>query len=243
MRQLHVVLWLWNGWRPIYKPAHVNAIVRMLRLYLPDARVLCCTEGDVKPQELLCEAFPLWPDPPGFNAYSRPNCFRRLRLFDPDKQSELYIAPGDYIVSLDIDTVIEGNIAGMVYKEKAADFIAVEGAHSKYNGSMWRLTAGSHADVWADFNPNSSPQWLRQQRCKPNMKLIGSDQAWLSMKIDDAPMWGIADGLFTYSRHARNPERADALLWNFAGGLKPWDKAVKVATPLVAAQYERFYYE
>lgn len=232
----HVILWLWDGWRPVYGREHVAAMVKMLRDHLPETvRILCIT--DMPSMHVGCEVYPLWREPT-YTPHSKPNCFRRLRLFDPGMQNMLSISPGDHVVSIDLDTVITGDLWQLLSKQPEADFIATAGMHSKYNGALWRFTAGTHTNVWADFDYQKSPLFLRELRLKGGAT-VGSDQAWLSHKIKAAPTWSSADGLFFYARHFKHVT-GPAVLWNFAGGIKPWHPSVKVNAPAVYAQYQRY---
>lgn len=232
----HIILWLWDGWRPVYGREHVAAMVKMLRAYLPhEVRILCIT--DMPSMHVGCEVFPLWKEPL-YTPHSKPNCFRRLRIFDPATQAELSISPGDWVFSIDLDTVIMADLWPLLSMYKDASFVANAGAHSKYNGALWRFTAGTHTDIWTDFDYQTTPALLKRLRCSGGAQ-VGSDQAWLSHKIKAAPTWNTTHGLFYYSRHFQHV-RQPGVLWNFAGGTKPWHPSVKINAPLVYQQYQRF---
>lgn len=231
----HVVLWLWDGWRPIYAAEHVNAMHRMLAAYLPGCRVLCVTDAACG---IECETFPVWKEP-AFIPHSRPNCFRRLRIFDPAQQTKLGITKNDTVISLDLDTVIYADLRETLALWPASTFVATQGLFSKYNGALWRLTAGAHADVWHDFDYQTTPLLLKKLRLTGGAQ-IGSDQAWLSHKIANAPCWNTTHGLRFFTRHHAEHGGRDGLLWNFAGSVKPWHDAIRFAAPALYNQYRRF---
>lgn len=235
---MHIVLWLWDGWRPVYSVEHVNAMVRMLQAYCLGSnapRIICLTD---KPDRYECESYML-PREPRFNPYSKPNCYRRLQIFDPSFQASLSISPGDYVVSIDLDTVITSDLWPLLLYKMESTFVATAGLHSKYNGAFWRFTAGYHADIWTEFDFNRSPEWLRKQRAR-GVASIGSDQAWLSHKILNAPTWNTTHGICFYTRHCKQIKYDEAVLWNFAGNIKPWSASVKINAPQLYQQYQRF---
>lgn len=250
---LHVVLWLWKGWRPIYTWRHVNAMVRMLRPNLPEgARILCVSDQVVSawlPVE--CEVFPLWPNPvPKVEGRQdrSPNCFTRLRLLGPAAQDMLGIAPGDIVMSTDLDGVVCaplrpliealrcGNCLGMpehgCYCEAngrpPATFAAMGGLASRIHGSLFAFRAGTHTEAWTEFDPVESPLALKRPLPDGNTP-IGSDQAWLSRVIMGEHLWHEADGCYSWNRHGLiySPGRTtNARYWSFAGTHKPWQSSL-----------------
>lgn len=246
---LHFVLWLWKGWRPIYTWRHVNAMVRMLRPNLPaGTRILCISDQVVSawlPAE--CEVFPLWANPvphvPGRQDRS-PNCYTRLKLFGPAAQDMLGIAPGDLVMWGDLDSVVCGPLGPLLdvlaYERCAglsdcgaacrppADFAAMGGLASRIHGSLLAFRAGTHQEVWTEFDPVATPVAMQQPMPDGN-KPIGSDQAWMTRVITGEHLWQEADGCYSWNRHglAYSPGRTkDARYWSFAGTHKPWTSSL-----------------
>src|SRR5690606_29823554 len=135
-----------------FSSEHVNVLERMVRRnYDGDIRFICVTDD---PVGIEGETFPLWddfndvPNPHGATEY--PSCFRRLKLFDPATQAALGIAPGDRVVSLDLDTVVTGDLNALWDRHEPFVGWAVKNRfHDRvFNGSMWMLRARAFEQVW-----------------------------------------------------------------------------------------------
>lgn len=231
---LTVVTWLWDGWRKgWYTAEHVNTHARMLRanLTLPH-RVVCVT--DMPKGITECETFPLWPEPRNLKTATRPNCWRRLRLFDPSLAEQL----GERILSIDLDCAIVRDMTPLL--DTAEPFKICRGYYAPYNGSMWLMDAGVHPHVWTNFHPDKSPRMARVARHpdRPGARMVGSDQVWLSMQIANAATWERTDGVLNYARHSVGYRQAQlARIWFFAGPVKPWSAECRRVLPKAHAAY------
>jgi hypothetical protein len=230
---LTVVLWLWaKGWRAsMYTAEHVNAAARMIgaHLSLPH-RVLCLT--DMPKGITACEVMPIWPEFPGLVTAGIPNCWRRIKLFEPETAATI----GQRIVSMDLDCVVMRDLAPLF--NHAEPFKILYGAYAGYNGSLWQMSAGVHPHVWRKFNPATSPTITRRSVMANGKRRIGSDQAWLAMQVPDAPMWTHKDGVLAYRANACSfRAHREAKLWFFAGGIKPWSRQTREVLPAVYEQY------
>lgn len=187
------VLWLWRGktmgeGRVDYVADHVNRAASMIarNVTLPH-EVVCVTD---MPDGIASHVriVPMWDDLADLG-----KCYRRLKVFDP-RMIEIL---GPRIVSMDLDTVITGNIdhlfAGRELFKIWGDRIP-RGmtATTPYCGSLFTLTPGYRPDVFTDFDPRVALD-LRKTH-----GFIGSDQAWMSYKIKDAPTWGKRDGVYSF---------------------------------------------
>lgn len=229
------VCWLWQGWRPIYTAAHVNRLHAMLAKHMTGKwRLICVTDDD---RGIDCETFPLWITPrakiPGRTDVGHkvvPDCFTRLRMFDPKI--------GDYfasrIVSIDLDCVILQDLAPLF--ENDYDFVASKGYRSHLCGSMWQLRVGTNAHVWDSYDPIASPKQISQTRYVDargrDWPLSGSDQAWMSLQMPDAVLWG--EDLGVYQFMELTPQRIvpeNARIVFFAGKNKPWDVDMRMICP------------
>lgn len=190
------------------------------RNYDGDVRVVCVTDD---PTGVVCETFPLWRDCatlPNASGAHLPSCYRRLRLFDPATQEAMGIAEGERIVSLDLDAVVVGKLNGLFDRPDAFVGWAVRGSHHPrvYNGSMWMLRAGAHPEVWTTFNPESSPKRAAAAGYR------GSDQAWMTYRLNHCVGWTAADGVYSYHLDVRGrpdlPPNARIVM--FHGRVKPW---------------------
>lgn len=232
---LTIVCWLWRGWNPIYGPDDVHRLQAQCAEFMPSHRFVCITDD---PAGIECETFPLWSFPEidqsgrlelivtdieakreregrGHIPYNRtpllPDCFRRLRLFDPEIGHQL----GEYILSIDLDCKIFGEFDPGRHRFK----ILRGYARSKYCGSMWMLKAGELDYVWHDFDPVETPKFLAQQKHN-DRPLIGSDQAWMSTVIPNAPTWSQDDGIYQARQlmHNHRSKAPDDMRICFAAG-------------------------
>lgn len=215
---LTVLTWLWTtgGRRPgVYGAEHVHAIARMLAKHMSAPyRLVCVTD---RPNEIKeCETFPLW----DLSVVQTRNldCYRRLRLFDPEWGAVF----GERILSLDLDVLIRGDLAPLIDEER--DFQGMRGLHSHINGSAWTLKIGTCRKVWDSFRPSMSAEVIAKSRNRDGSRLVGSDQAWMSLMMPNAPVWGHGHGMWHYRKLVKQPEQAPLTrMVAFSGDVKPWD--------------------
>ncbi len=225
-----IVLWKWRGWNDIYNAGHVNRMLGMLeRTMSVPYRPVCITDD---PTGVYCETFPLWqmpevripavqPLPPRGKLI--PNCYTRLRIFDP----RVGMWFGDRILSIDLDAVILDDLAPLLTDDP---FRAARGMHSPFCGTLWQLLVGEHADVWYDFDPVETPK-LVADTMHGDRPISGSDQAWLSIKIPDAPTWGEGDGVYWFKTLKPKQIPKNARYIYFAGNIKPWGRECQMINP------------
>lgn len=228
---LTVITWLWEGnrWRNCYTAQHVNAMHRMVKRHLRIPHQFKCFTN--MPKGIECETIPIDWEVKTSTPEHKPNCYRRLKVFDPDMRKVL----GDRFIHIDLDAVILDDITPIVDRPQD-DFIIMKGEASVYNGSMWMMDTGCRAKVWKDFRPESSPQRVRQLSQQKNTpRLYGSDQAWISAKLPSEKVWLEKDGVYQYRLHIDKKDVTipdDARIVFFAGSDKPWHKQgfVKLAS-------------
>jgi hypothetical protein len=212
---LTVLSWLWSqpGGRVSYTAQHVNIWADMVRRYLSlPHRIACVTDlpdgidPAIKiidpPQDFLGLAIPSWPP-------ERPQCFRRLALFRPDAAAIF----GERFVSMDLDCVIGDTLDPLF--ETDADFkinASQRMPQVAYNGAMLLMTAGVRPQVYERFNID--------EMTAAGVKLIGSDQAWISHVLGAGEAtWGAADGVTWYGSGLPRQR-----ILFFPGLPKPWDR-------------------
>lgn len=256
---LHIVCWLWRGWRPVYDRKDVAYLARQLLAHgdLPKlTRLVCLTDRPTDWERLKVASLgvlelPLWPELPGLNMSpvphypwlpqraGTPNCYRRLKLFDPVTQAVMGIKPGDIVMSMDLDSIVWGSIqkllAPMYNQVGGVDFMAMAGKAARIHGSLFAFRAGTNAHVWADFDPATSPAKLRNPG-PGRPRYIGSDQAWLSTVLGDVPLWGAEDGVYAYGPHHNTLRPKDPVTYmSFAGSAKPRSAACAINLPWIHA--------
>lgn len=233
---LHVICWKWQHptYRTKFTAHHVNVLAAMLRrTYSQEYRLICVTDD---PEGIECETFPLWKDcgkltnPSGAHL---PSCYRRLRIFSSAATSEMGIADGERVVSIDLDVVILKDIHPMVMQHRRAPFAGWKGVGSyhavTYNGTFFMFDAGRMKWLWDEFDPETSPRRANVAR------YFGSDQGWMSYKLaGGAPGWTRDDGIYSFSSHIvghyRQPPE-NARIVSFNGKQKPWDPEIQKKHP------------
>jgi hypothetical protein len=223
---LTFVTWRWEqkNYRSKFSPKTVTVLRNMIaRHYQMPHRFLCVAE---KPNEIDRDIetvkdfgdFVHLKSPYGDH---QPSCYRRLRAFHPDIGKVF----GPRFVSMDLDTVIVGDIAPLF--ERPEDFVVwgETDPRSLYNGSMFLLTAGSRPQVWQQFNPKVTPGKAKAAG------RFGSDQGTVSYILGEGEaMWGTQDGVYSYRIHIQpNGDQlpADARVIHCHGGQDPWGRQMQ----------------
>jgi hypothetical protein len=257
---LHIILWLWKGWRPVYDRRDVAYMTRQLLGHgdLPaGTRIVCLTDRPPDWYKAQCDALgvvelPLWPELPGLvmsglPAYPHlpavrgtPNCYRRLKIFDPVTQESLGIAPGDIILSMDLDGVVMGSIkdllAPMLAPDSQVNFMGMEGKASLIHGALFAVRAGTCRHVWETFDPKTSHHRLRHPP-RGVTRYVGSDQAWLSTVLGNTvPLWKEDHGTWAFGRHQHLLKPSHQVTYmSFAGPEKPRGAQCALHLPWVHA--------
>lgn len=217
-----VVCWKWAsplGYRSTFGPETVNTLRRMVARHYPVPHRFVCVTDDPKGLDPEVEVVPLWSDlcdVPSPHGARQPSCYRRLKAFAPEASD--YFGPR--FVSVDLDTVITGDLRPVW--DRPEDFViwGETDRRSWYNGSLWMMTAGARRQVWEKFNPRKSPQ-----QAKAAGK-FGSDQGWISYCLGPGEAtWTRDDGVYSFRVHLGTgainlPENARLVM--FHGHEDPW---------------------
>lgn len=228
---LTIFTWLWSqpGGRTKYTPFHVNLWASRVRKHLTiPARIACVThepegidpsiEIITPPRDFDDVRIPTWG-----NKY--PQCLRRISMFRPDAAKWF----GDRFVSMDMDSVIAGNLDDLFTDD--SDFRMYRGtsAARPYNGSMLMMRAGARPEVFTSFTP--------ERAVEAGQQFVGSDQAWISYVLGRGERtWDANDGVMWWWEYKReNPEAVAPRLIFFPGDPKPWELTDK--EPFVREHY------
>ncbi len=217
-----VVCWLWKpapGYRSQFAAETVNVLRRMVQRHFHQPHRFLCVTDIPRGIDPVVEIVPAWNDfatVPSPHGAHQPSCYRRLRAFHPDIAQSF----GSRFVSLDLDTVIVGDLDPLW--DRPEDFIAYgeTDKRSFYNGSMLEMTAGARPQVWQSFDPKRSPLATK------TAGRFGSDQGHISHVLGKGEAtWTTADGVYSYNVHLRNktntlPANARMVMWH--GGRDPW---------------------
>lgn len=227
---LSVVTWLWKPaplYRSKFSAEHVNVLRRMVARHYPEPHRFLCVTDMPKGIDSDVDVVPAWNDfaqIPSPHGGHNPSCYRRLRAFAPGVDAVL----GERFVSLDLDTVITGDLAHLWNRPE--DFVAWGETNPKsfYNGSMFLLRAGTRTKVWEQFDPKRSPDAAKAAG------KFGSDQGWLSYCLGKGEAtWTTKDGVYSYNVHLREKTTtlpANARIVMFHGSTDPWSQAAQQLT-------------
>lgn len=192
---LTVVTWKWDdGIHPKkglkFGLEHLRVLANMLERHLHVPFELVCVTDQPEKIDKRYRIVKIWTDYKELGG-----CFRRLKMFSPDAEK---IFGGDRLLSIDLDTVIVGDMTPLV--DRPEDFI-IWGEHwrrNPYCGSMWLLRAGSRSTVWTEFDPKNYPP------TSEGRYPLGTDQ-W---RINDCLypselMWTTDDGVYNFGMDIR----------------------------------------
>ena len=214
---LTVLTWMWRQDNVLhqYRPEYVQTLQSMVKRHLKmPHRFLCITDQDVPNVDCvpLLEEMPRVKNPRW--QIHRPQCYRRLRLFDPAVKDIV----GERYVQMDLDTVIVDDLDPLFDRDDDLVINRSIGTANAYNGSMWMHRVGTYSSLCFDFNEDEA---LAANKAG----LIGSDQAWMRWHLGKGtvPTWGTDVGSYQY--HSLKPPKDlpdNARIVFFAGNIKPW---------------------
>jgi len=225
-----VVTWKWRpprAYRSTYPPETVHALKRMVAAHYAGPHRFVCVTDDPAGLEGI-ETIPI-PDPdliaiPPPEGLHWPSCYVRLRAFAADAAEWL----GPRYVSLDLDTVIVGDLAPLFDRpEDLVIWNETDWPRTQfYNASIWLHTPGTRPRVWDTFDPATSPGDAYRAGGR------GGDQAWISHVLGPAEaVYRPADGVLSFRRHVQRAGIRDlprgARIVNFHGIVDPWSPAAQ----------------
>lgn len=238
MTPLSVVCWKWAsapGYRSTFGPETVNVLRSMVARNYSDPHRFICVTDDAEGIDPSVEILPPWDDfrdVPSPHGGKNPSCYRRLRMFHPEIGQHF----GKRFVSMDLDTVITGDLRPVLNRPEAfvawGDTNPRPGSH--YNGSLMLMTAGARSQVWERFDPATSPKLSLRAGC------WGSDQGWISYVLGKGEAkWSREDGVYSFRNHlqaARHlPDNCKIVF--FHGKHDPWASDVQAKYPWVREHY------
>lgn len=184
---LVISTWLWGG---KYDDSYVRKLANSVHRNLTEAHRFICFTDRKRNLPAGVEQWPIKAE--DYHLTDVKGCFARLRLFDPNWQRQLGLAPGDRIVNLDIDLVVTGELDSLF--NRADGFTILQGVNAsnpcQMNGSVWMLRAGYRPDVWRDFSLEAA--------AKVPFYSFPDDQGWFAHKIPDAGAWMPRDGVYGF---------------------------------------------
>lgn len=218
---LTIATWLWAqpGRVRAYTSEHVDRLAAMVRKHYARPHRFAVVTNDPGPFADGVEVVPDAGDFAGVHSPEGgtwPSCYRRLRLFHP-LAGEIF---GPRVVSLDLDVVLTGDPSTLWHRPEPITLYADPIFEGQANGSMVVIDTGAAPFVWSDFDPATSPTLTR------DWNLRGSDQAWISYCLPDAPRVGPEGGIYSFRRQVGPGGElpTDSRLVVFHGRAKPWGR-------------------
>lgn len=213
-----IVTWLWQGSRA-YLPEHVNTLAGMFRRTLSIPHNFICISDTPDGFSPCVQVMPM-PESAGWltgfltpEGEHFPSCYRRLWMFSEDAK-----VLGDRVLLVDIDMIVMRDTSHLF--DAKADFVGWQprtqwGDKPRIGGGIYLLTPGARTDVYEDF---CGPSSIREARAAGYR---GSDQAWMSYKLQGCEVW--PDGAGIYSQWDVKGHLDKATIVQFNGKSKPWN--------------------
>lgn len=222
-----VVCWKWKkpGYRSSFPASAVNILRNQVARHYPQPHRFVCITDDPTGIDEGIEIVPIWDehkDIPNPTWSWGPSCYRRLKAFSADFEE----IAGKRFVSIDLDTVITGDLRPLWNRPEDFVIYASVQARMAYNGSMFMMDTGCRRQVWDTFDPETSP------RIANAAGKHGSDQGWIGHVLGpNEATWSAKDGIYAYrwdclrQRRGRLPPRSRMIV--FHGKYDPWDAATQ----------------
>jgi hypothetical protein len=233
-----VVCWKWAkpGYRSKFDADAVNVLRNQVARHYPEPHRFICITDDPAGIDDGIETYPLgdlYLDLKNPTWTWGPNCYPRLQAFSPEFEQ----VAGRRFVSMDLDTVITGDLRPLWNRPEDFVIYASVQAKNAYNGSMFMMTAGARRQVWELFDPTSSP-------AKANAAgNTGSDQGWIQYILGRREAtWTARDGIYAYrwdclkARRGGLPHGCRMVV--FHGKFDPWQPETQRQSPWIAQHYQ-----
>jgi len=220
LNKLAIICWKWKKQKigfqlpgkVSYTAKHVNILNNMLLRHcrIP-FRLICFTDDSTG---ICCETMPI---PTKYSELG--GCYRRLWMFSEEAKTL-----GKRIASIDLDCVIVKDCTEIF--SRTEEFIINTYNSSRfgaidqfYNGSLIMFDTGSRKELWNDFNQSNTPLKLKINNRKKIC--IGSDQAWIRMRIGKKEVrFSNHDGIYE-ARQIRQTVPKNASIIFFSGPNDP----------------------
>lgn len=213
---IRVVFWLWRNTGPKrdrvrYTIDHVRRARNMVQRNLSMEHEICLITDDPDAVPEGVRYIPLWDD----GLREKGACYVRLKAFAPEMRDII----GPRFVSIDLDCVIVGDLAPLFDRPDPFVIWRNPGV-TRHCGSMFMMEAGAFPEVWENFDPDDLRVVHKGDTSHPGGRfahpraldagnVVGSDQAWISTMLPDAPQWTRHDGVLSLKtdlRWSRKPK-------------------------------------
>lgn len=221
MKPVTIITWKWKdeNWMSQYSADHVNILADAITRNTKVPHRIFCITDDADGIDKSIGIIKMWDD---FKELG--HCYRRLKAFSDEMESMV----GDRFFSIDLDTVITGDITEILTSRH--DFVIAKDTQrgTPYNGSFWGMNTGARKQVYEEFknNPEGCIEAARA------MGYSACDQAVMALIMGEKEITlSQNDGLYSFKNDLAGlsgdpkplPENAKMVF--FHGHPKPWDEA------------------
>jgi len=188
---LRIVTWFWND--PEAKnlaffewtPDHVHKLAAGFKRHLKIPHEFCVvTDRGSELDASKVRIIPMWDD---LRNWKR--CYTRLKAFSP----EMYNTIGPRFVSVDLDTLIVGDITSIF--DRPEPFVGYRDSKNPlcYSGALWMKDYEAENQVWETIR-------LVRALDLGEARYVGSDQCWITTAIGPKlrPRWSREDGIYDF---------------------------------------------
>jgi hypothetical protein len=238
-----------------FNPGHVVILRDMVKRHLTvPHRFVCVTNEEIEFRDYWgIETIPL-----NMEKHVPGTVFARLWMRSPEFNQVLWekfgggVHPEDgsipqfRIFNLDLDVVIVGSIDPIVDRDEESvfwrnpNYDSGGASRAFYQTSVQLFTAGSHPELWNDFDVNETTKWV-------NRRFGGAEQAWVSERLSwTEPFWDDKNGIYGAGRlfngkpdsgiQTELPENARIV--SFPGNRMPDQPEVQEMHPWISEHYK-----
>lgn len=162
-------------------------------------------------------------------------CWLRLKCFAPGMEELI----GHRCAWIDLDSIICGQLDPLFDRpEPMVLYRSRSIPGQRWNGSVILFSPAESRDIWTEFDPDTSPTFVRELRGGLKNGPRGTDQAWLHhMRGEDTPSWSSTDGILHWGKHASRVMPEHARILTFPGLEKPDSEKVRRRSPWIKAYW------
>ena len=216
MKPISIICWKWKDdrWPSSYGALQVNILADSITRNLKVPHKIFCITDDPTGLHRDIGVIPMWKD---FDDLG--HCYRRLKAFS----SEMKELIGDRFYSIDLDTVITGDLTELL--TRGQEFVIARDTQpgTPYNGSFWGMEAGARSLVYTEFKDRPQ-EHITDARCRG---YAACDQAIMALIMGEREQTvGQQEGLYSFKNDLLKNHRGqlpdNAKMVFFHGDPKPW---------------------
>lgn len=163
-------------------------------------------------------------------------CWLRLKCFAPGMEELI----GHRVAWIDLDSVVTGQLDPLFDRPEPMVLYRSDSIiGQRWNGSVILFSPAENRDIWTEFDPDTSPAFVRALRGGFKNGPRGTDQAWLHhMRGPGTPHWSVTDGIVHWGKGGAYRARPEfARIVTFPGLTKPDSYKVRRRSPWIKSYW------